>query len=95
MTSFLLFMLKKLRQVPRQKGQIKTVTLLLGFYFSALLAMVIFTGFFVYTNLSVPTDSVAASSTETHLQDKVILNDEIKKVESSKTGSKTQSKVSQ
>ena len=87
-------MLKKLRQVPMQKGQIKTVTLLLGFYFSALVAMVAFTGFFVYTNISVPFNSVAATSSVTQSQSQVILNEEMKKSQSSKEENKKLRKAS-
>jgi hypothetical protein len=53
-----------LRQSAGQTRRVKTVTILLGAYFSILVAMLIFTGIFVYFNLSLTADSVAASSQE-------------------------------
>lgn len=50
-----------LRQTSTQRLRIKTVTFLLGAYFSFLVAMLIFTGFFVYSNLSFTSDTVAAT----------------------------------
>lgn len=52
---------QRFRTAVQQKVQVKTITLLLGFYFSVLTVMIIFTGFFVYSNFSVPYKSVAAS----------------------------------
>ena len=76
-------MLKKLQQKPRQEGKIKTVTLLLGVYFSSLLLMVTFTGFFVYSNLSAPIHSVAATSSQKQSDNKAILNKEEKNTDPS------------